>query len=62
MSALQGRLASDRDESPMGQQGVVARLTREMIYLPDIPGAIVEEGGREKGCVGEVQQYNCDLC
>lgn len=33
---------------------------RETIYLSDISRAIVEEGGREKGCVGEVQGYNCN--
>lgn len=33
MSTLQERLASVRDDNPKGQQGVVARIAQEMIYL-----------------------------
>lgn len=51
-----------RDETPMGQLGVVARTTQEMMYHLDVSIAVVEKGGREKRCVREMQGCNCDLC
>ena len=40
-----------RDETPMGQLGMVARTTQEMMYHLKVSMAVVEEGGGEKGCV-----------
>lgn len=40
-----------RDETPMGQLGVAARTTQEVMYHLEVSMAVVEKGGREKGCV-----------
>lgn len=40
-----------RDETPMGQLGMVARTTQEMMYHLEVSMDVVEKEGREKGCV-----------